>query len=237
MPRRLGLPASISCRAAAARPPRGGPCRGSRTVRGASPSVKVASRWSSPRSPQSRARSFARTFRAQWRGLIRDPFRRLRRPVRAPNSSRPLRSRPVPQLPQVGVHNHWLSQMDWRHARSPGGRDGWRCPLGDRLADHDSIPFNALASEPFIALPPAAGPLRDFWLARRPTRCRAARRRRSRCPGRGPRSRRIRYRHRAARRRQRGALSASRHRLPAGHRPRTRGAGARLARRRHPTAA
>ncbi|MCI2417821.1 LysR family substrate-binding domain-containing protein [Saccharopolyspora sp. K220] len=33
------------------------------------------------------------------------------------------------------------------------------------LADRAEIPFNDLLDEPFIALPPEAGELRDFWLA------------------------------------------------------------------------
>jgi len=33
------------------------------------------------------------------------------------------------------------------------------------LAGLAEVPFEALADEPFIALPPEAGPLRDFWLA------------------------------------------------------------------------
>jgi DNA-binding transcriptional LysR family regulator len=39
--------------------------------------------------------------------------------------------------------------------------------LPDRhpLAHHESIDFAALLDEPFLALPPGAGPLRDYWLA------------------------------------------------------------------------
>ncbi|MGK5638627.1 LysR family transcriptional regulator [Streptomyces sp. URMC 126] len=33
------------------------------------------------------------------------------------------------------------------------------------LATHAEIDFSALADEPFLALPPSAGPLRDYWLA------------------------------------------------------------------------
>ncbi|NUS44210.1 MAG: LysR family transcriptional regulator, partial [Mycobacteriaceae bacterium] len=33
------------------------------------------------------------------------------------------------------------------------------------LAAGDRIPFDALRDEPFIALPPEAGPAREFWLA------------------------------------------------------------------------
>ncbi|MFI7067871.1 LysR family transcriptional regulator [Kribbella sp. NPDC050124] len=37
-------------------------------------------------------------------------------------------------------------------------------PAGHPLADRDEIPFADLVDEPFVALPAAAGPLRDFWL-------------------------------------------------------------------------
>lgn len=33
------------------------------------------------------------------------------------------------------------------------------------LAGHPEVPFSALLDEPFLALPAAAGPLRDYWLA------------------------------------------------------------------------
>jgi DNA-binding transcriptional LysR family regulator len=38
-------------------------------------------------------------------------------------------------------------------------------PAGHRLADHEAIPMTDLLDEPFVALPPEAGPLRDHWLA------------------------------------------------------------------------
>lgn len=38
-------------------------------------------------------------------------------------------------------------------------------PVGHALAGRTAIPFSELASEPFIAHPPSAGALRDFWLA------------------------------------------------------------------------
>ncbi|TCO32889.1 DNA-binding transcriptional LysR family regulator [Kribbella steppae] len=38
-------------------------------------------------------------------------------------------------------------------------------PAEHRLADCTEIPYAELRDEPFIALPAAAGPLRDFWLA------------------------------------------------------------------------
>ncbi|WP_431932274.1 LysR family transcriptional regulator [Nonomuraea jabiensis] len=43
---------------------------------------------------------------------------------------------------------------------------GVAMPEGHPLAELAEIPFEALRGEPFIALPPEAGPLRDFWLAR-----------------------------------------------------------------------
>ncbi|MEV1171824.1 LysR family transcriptional regulator [Nonomuraea sp. NPDC049784] len=41
---------------------------------------------------------------------------------------------------------------------------GVAMPDDHPLAELAEIPFAALRDEPFIALPPAAGPLRDFWL-------------------------------------------------------------------------
>ncbi|WP_433159734.1 LysR family transcriptional regulator [Kribbella sp. CA-247076] len=38
-------------------------------------------------------------------------------------------------------------------------------PAGHRLADRAELAFSDLLDEPFVALPAAAGPLRDFWLA------------------------------------------------------------------------
>jgi DNA-binding transcriptional LysR family regulator len=44
--------------------------------------------------------------------------------------------------------------------------DRWvALPPGHRLAQAHTIPFAELAGEPFIALPPTAGALREFWLA------------------------------------------------------------------------
>lgn len=37
-------------------------------------------------------------------------------------------------------------------------------PADHRFADRSTIPFAELEGEPFVALPAAAGPLRDFWL-------------------------------------------------------------------------
>jgi DNA-binding transcriptional LysR family regulator len=38
-------------------------------------------------------------------------------------------------------------------------------PDGHRLASFDEVPFEELVDEPFLALPPGTGPLRDYWLA------------------------------------------------------------------------
>lgn len=38
-------------------------------------------------------------------------------------------------------------------------------PDGHRLAGREAVDFAELLDEPFLALPPAAGPLRDYWLA------------------------------------------------------------------------
>jgi DNA-binding transcriptional LysR family regulator len=38
-------------------------------------------------------------------------------------------------------------------------------PAGHRLVHHDAIAMTDLLDEPFVALPPEAGPLRDHWLA------------------------------------------------------------------------
>ncbi|WP_188194287.1 LysR family transcriptional regulator [Nonomuraea sp. SYSU D8015] len=43
---------------------------------------------------------------------------------------------------------------------------GVAMPADHPLAGLEEVPFAALRDEPFIALPPAAGPLRDFWLGR-----------------------------------------------------------------------
>jgi DNA-binding transcriptional LysR family regulator len=44
--------------------------------------------------------------------------------------------------------------------------DRWvALPRSHRLAAGDVVPFADLAEEPFIALPAAAGPMREFWLA------------------------------------------------------------------------
>jgi DNA-binding transcriptional LysR family regulator len=38
-------------------------------------------------------------------------------------------------------------------------------PAAHALAGRDSVTFADIAGEPFLALPPSAGPLRDYWLA------------------------------------------------------------------------
>jgi DNA-binding transcriptional LysR family regulator len=38
-------------------------------------------------------------------------------------------------------------------------------PVGHRLAERPSLRFAEIADEPFVALPAAAGPLREYWLA------------------------------------------------------------------------
>jgi DNA-binding transcriptional LysR family regulator len=38
-------------------------------------------------------------------------------------------------------------------------------PAGHALADRASVTFADIRDEPFLALPPSAGPLRDYWLA------------------------------------------------------------------------
>lgn len=38
-------------------------------------------------------------------------------------------------------------------------------PAGSPLADAERLTMDDLLDEPFIALPPETGPLRDFWLA------------------------------------------------------------------------
>jgi DNA-binding transcriptional LysR family regulator len=38
-------------------------------------------------------------------------------------------------------------------------------PGGHRLAGREQVDFGELLDEPFVALPPEAGPMRDFWLA------------------------------------------------------------------------
>ncbi|GAA4890560.1 LysR family transcriptional regulator [Actinomycetospora straminea] len=52
---------------------------------------------------------------------------------------------------------------------------GVALPPGHPLAGRDAVPFAALLDEPFLALPPEAGPLRASWLAEAHRRGRPAR--------------------------------------------------------------
>jgi hypothetical protein len=51
-----------------------------------------------------------------------------------------------------------------RAARRDRGTAGWRCRRTTRSPVGDRLDFADLLDEPFVALPDAAGPLRDFWL-------------------------------------------------------------------------
>ena len=60
----------------------------------------------------------------------------------------------------------WLPVQEELATRVLIREDRWvALPSGHALADRAEIPFAALLDEPFVALPVAAGPLRDFWLA------------------------------------------------------------------------
>ncbi|WP_329479305.1 LysR family transcriptional regulator [Kribbella sp. NBC_01484] len=60
----------------------------------------------------------------------------------------------------------WLPVPEELATRVLIREDRWvALPSGHALADRAEIPFAALLDEPFVALPVAAGPLRDFWLA------------------------------------------------------------------------
>src|SRR5262245_65319183 len=66
---------------------------------------------------------------------------------------------------EVDVAIAWLpvpaDALSWRVVAA---EDRWvALPAGHPLAAHDTIPFAALAGEPFVALP--AGPAREYWLA------------------------------------------------------------------------
>lgn len=69
---------------------------------------------------------------------------------------------------QVDVAVAWLpvpgnGELDWRVVAT---EDRWvALPAGHRLAHRQAIAFDELIDEPFVALPPSAGALRDFWLA------------------------------------------------------------------------
>lgn len=55
-----------------------------------------------------------------------------------------------------------LTRSRTRGSRSPPNPAWWRCW---RTTDWETVPFIELLDEPFLALPSAAGPLRDYWLA------------------------------------------------------------------------
>ncbi|GAA0264920.1 LysR family transcriptional regulator [Cryptosporangium japonicum] len=66
----------------------------------------------------------------------------------------------------VDVAIAWLPAPDGYASKVVIAEDRWvALPLGHRLADHAEVPFSALLDEPFVALPPEAGALRDHWLA------------------------------------------------------------------------
>lgn len=68
---------------------------------------------------------------------------------------------------EVDVAIAWLPVPDngafsWKVVAT---EDRWvALPAGHRLSPRTVVPFDDLADEPFIALPPAAGTLREFWL-------------------------------------------------------------------------
>jgi len=67
----------------------------------------------------------------------------------------------------VDVAIAWLpvpdnGEFSWKVVAT---EDRWvALPAGHRLAPRAVVPFDELADEPFIALPPTAGTLREFWL-------------------------------------------------------------------------
>src|SRR5580704_65144 len=100
-----------------------------------------------------------------------------------------IRSRFTAARPQARVHLHQVSWDDatagladgtadvafvWLPVPDPG-RYTWvvvaeeprlvAMPLTHPLAACEAVDFAELLDEPFLALPPSAGPLRDFWLA------------------------------------------------------------------------
>ncbi|WP_410616342.1 LysR family transcriptional regulator [Amycolatopsis sp. lyj-109] len=68
---------------------------------------------------------------------------------------------------EVDVAIAWLpvpdnGEFSWKVVAT---EDRWvALPSGHRLAARAVVPFGELADEPFIALPPTAGTLREFWL-------------------------------------------------------------------------
>ena len=68
---------------------------------------------------------------------------------------------------EVDVAIAWLPVPDNREFSWTvvATEDRWvALPSGHRLAPRAVVPFDELAGEPFIALPPTAGTLREFWL-------------------------------------------------------------------------
>ncbi|MFB9204227.1 LysR substrate-binding domain-containing protein [Nonomuraea spiralis] len=69
---------------------------------------------------------------------------------------------------QVDVAVAWLpvpddGAYDWTVVST---EERWvALPAGHRLAGRAEVGMDELAAEPFVALPPTAGPMRDFWLA------------------------------------------------------------------------
>lgn len=69
---------------------------------------------------------------------------------------------------EVDVAIAWLpvpdtGQLSWQVVAT---EDRWvALPAGHRLAQRAAVTLDDLGDEPFIALPPSAGPLRQFWLA------------------------------------------------------------------------
>ncbi|WP_281689017.1 LysR family transcriptional regulator [Pseudonocardia thermophila] len=62
----------------------------------------------------------------------------------------------------------WLPVRDGQglSARIVAREERWvAMPAGHRLASHTEVEFAELEDEPFVALPIAAGPMREFWLA------------------------------------------------------------------------
>ena len=67
---------------------------------------------------------------------------------------------------EVDVAIAWLPVPSGYSTKLLQTEDRWvALPAGHRLSDRGTVRFAELESEPFIALPPTAGPLRDYWLA------------------------------------------------------------------------
>jgi len=67
---------------------------------------------------------------------------------------------------EVDVAIAWLPAPVGYSTKLIQSEDRWvALPANHRLADRETVPFTDLSGEPFIALPPTAGALRDYWLA------------------------------------------------------------------------